>query len=141
MSKCKVCEVHFKKRAGNQIYCSKECSGKGLFMKREKVCPECKETFLTAKNKIDGRKFCSRDCMSKAYYEKKSKQELESMYIDERMAAREIGKIYSVSKTTILRAMKRHGITRRTNVESMMPIGYKKPTKEELKCLYWDKWM
>lgn len=141
METCIVCSTEFTKKAWNQIYCSKECRRKGGLRQVQKKCPNCKNSFLTARSGSNSRKFCSRNCMASSYSTKIKKQELIDLYINHRWTTREIAKHYGVSKTTIIRALKRNDIPRRTAIESRMHVGYEKPSKEVLYKHYWDEWL
>lgn len=135
-----MCSASFTKKAGNQIYCSVKCRRKGNLMKVKNNCPQCGKEYYTANNESDARKFCSRECMKNSYFIDVPKSELDRLYTVERLSAEKISNIYNVSKPTILRALKRYGINRRTGLETMMPEGYKAPSKKELLDLYWKDW-
>lgn len=69
-----------------------------------------------------------------------SSTELRSLYVDERLTARQIGEQYGVAHITVLRWMKRHGIERRPPRNGLANRGQTGPTKAELtKLIYTDR--
>lgn len=145
-NKCRVCEKDFIVKAsqlkkGWGKCCSKKCQNEYQVVRIECVCPRCGVSFKTRPNKADSRKFCSAECSFVDKEIKITKEELYEEYINKRKCTRTIARKYNTSKTSIIRALKRHDIKIRSAEEARMPDGYSKPEKDVVFDRYWLKWM
>src|SRR3989338_651108 len=64
------------------------------------------------------------------------RRELERLYLDERVPMNKIAKRYGVTTGSIRNWCDDYGINRRSNSESKLPEGFKKPTKKQLERMY-----
>ena len=69
-------------------------------------------------------------------FTKPTKAQLTRWYVKERMSTVQIADNLGVSNPTVAEWMKSDGIPRRTISEAQLPIGFKKPTREELEKWY-----
>lgn len=96
-------------------FCSVEC--RNNFMKKEKIfkiCEYCGKEFIdTSSNKK--KKYCSNECKHEAQMLNISKEELEKLYLKDKLTTREIAKIYNTSHKTIREYLKRYNIPLRSD--------------------------
>ena len=107
----------------------------------ENICERCGETYSIIQNNASKQRFCSRKCMAKSRETNITKKELYQLYFNDRIPLYKIGEKFGVSKTSIMRAMKRYGLESRAANETRMPEGYEQPSKEILNELYWVEWL
>jgi response regulator of citrate/malate metabolism len=72
-------------------------------------------------------------------FKKPSEEKLRIWYMDERKTIEEIAEEQKVSRGTISNWLNGHDIEIRTNSESKLPIGFKKPSEEKLRTWYVDE--
>ena len=70
-----------------------------------------------------------------------AKEELERIYVNERVSSSRIAKKFGVSNSTVRRWLDTYGIKIRNLSETQLPVGFVKPTKEELERMYWREGM
>ena len=70
---------------------------------------------------------------------KPSAEELTKLYHEEKLTTRAIGDIYGISKTEVLRCMKRYNMPRRAQRNGLENRGITPPTKSELEHMVWTE--
>jgi hypothetical protein len=144
IKRCEYCGSEFKvkpSRFDKKKFCSKDCHNNSMKKEISKVCERCGKEFKGVPSAIKNQKHCSVECKNISMNESIPYDTIYDIYVNKRMTTREAGKALGVSKRKIADTLRYYNIPIRDHVTQRKGDNYKKPSKDILSTLYFDKYM